>query len=157
MGRRKPPTAPSLVYVVRDRAGFLKIGTTADLPTRLRTLARLCNGKVELLATLPGDKALESDLHARFRADAIHGEYFTPSPAILAWVEGLKQARREAVSSSAASASPFARNLPPWVAVELRPGLPTCGCVQLIQGIAYAQGACGACHGAGVTFVARAA
>ncbi len=48
----------------------------------------------------------------------------------------------------------FARTLPPWVAVELRPRLPTCGCVQTVSGRAYAAGACGACHGAGVTFVA---
>lgn len=145
---RRPAHAP-LVYFVRDRAGFLKIGTTTDFDRRLRQLARLCRGKVDVLATLPGGRDVEQSLHARFASDAVHGEYFTPSKALLGFIESVKVAQRPkpAVENVV---SLFVCALPPWVAVALRESLPTCGCVKRVGATAYAAGACKVCNGAGV-------
>ena len=136
-----PPDPRSVVYVIRsDKSGapLLKIGVTTSLHRRLRELARRTQGPVTLLATWPGDDTLERALH---RACSAALERF---------------------AGTVRGASPATQILPPWLAVEIHEGLTACGCVRRADGRAYAQGACGVCHGAGVvtapdTTAARAA
>ena len=64
---------PPVVYFA-EREGFVKIGTTVDLTTRLQALSAggqilqgMTAGPVTLLATIPGDVGTERGLHKRFR------------------------------------------------------------------------------------------
>ena len=153
------PNPRSVVYVIRsDKSGapLLKIGTTTDLHRRLRELARRTQGPVTLLATWPGDDTLERALHRACAADLVAGEWFRPSDQVLALVARMRG--RAGAATPALSHGPTftAREtatpiLPPWLAVEIHEGLTACGCVRRADGRAYAAGACGVCHGAGVT------
>lgn len=88
-----------LVYFVR-RDGFVKIGTTTNLPSRLVQLSRggdkrpegMTLGPVELLATESGGQARESALHRKFRRFRVAGEWFTEAPEIMAHIATLTAA-----------------------------------------------------------------
>lgn len=81
-----------LVYFV-ERDGFVKIGTTRHLKSRLTALARgdcmidgMTPGPVTLLATLPGDDLIEKRLHSRFRHLRVGGEWFLPDNELRALI-----------------------------------------------------------------------
>jgi hypothetical protein len=79
---------PSLtVYVIRARpSGKLKIGQAVHAERRLEYLQTGTWERLELILTIPDDRNLERDLHKRFASDRLAGEWFEPSPAILAWL-----------------------------------------------------------------------
>lgn len=81
----RPPTREK-VYVVRADQ-HVKIGTTRDVPTRMRSLQTANPGKVELLATLSGDASVEARLHRRFAAQAERGEWFRLEGELASWIE----------------------------------------------------------------------
>lgn len=62
-----------------------------EVPKREESIGHLsgCPWPIELLAVERGGAAEETALHARFAADRIRGggEWFAPSPAILAYVD----------------------------------------------------------------------
>lgn len=62
----------------------IKIGFTADVNARMRQLS-----PDELLATEPGTFHIEAKRHRQFAADRIRGEWFHPSPALLAHIRAL--------------------------------------------------------------------
>lgn len=69
------PFDPSVVYIAKrsqESGLYLKIGTTTNLARRMKEL-----GTAPLL-TLPGGKQLEAQLHYRFRAQRLAGEWFLP-------------------------------------------------------------------------------
>lgn len=81
----------AVVYFIQGGfGGPIKIGTTQSLRARLKGLQ--CGSPVRLyvLATLPGGDAQESELHVRFDEDRLHGEWFSPSASLLAFIETLK-------------------------------------------------------------------
>lgn len=71
----------SVLYaVLRDSDGAVKLGWTSDAGRRLRELYKLTEeGELHLLAVMPGDKPDELLLHARFRRQALGGEWFAIS------------------------------------------------------------------------------
>lgn len=81
-----------------EREGFVKIGTTIDVPARMAVLAAggsmlagMTAGPVTLLATIPGGIAEEKALHRRFRrlrADPKR-EWFRYEGALRKFVEEL--------------------------------------------------------------------
>jgi hypothetical protein len=80
-----------VVYVaVRATDGAVKIGWTSDVMRRVQELRKLACSAVELAACFPGDKPDELRLHARFSEDRLDGEWFRPSDALLAFVNGLR-------------------------------------------------------------------
>lgn len=87
----------SVVYFV-ERESFIKIGTSADLRTRLLALARggqmpegMTVGPVVLLATVPGDRGNEGYLHRQFAEHRIPAtEWFYPAAELIAFIAGLK-------------------------------------------------------------------
>jgi hypothetical protein len=91
----------SVVYFV-ERDGLIKIGTTTNLHTRLRSLGQggckmpegMTVGPVNLLASIPGDRLDESKYHERFRRQRVGGEWFRPNKALLRLVEDLQRAER---------------------------------------------------------------
>lgn len=83
---REPPP-PVLVYFVQDgEGGPIKIGCAQDVRKRLRTLQSGHHGTLRLLFTLPGGMEMERRLHARFWRSRIKGEWFKPTPMLLAFV-----------------------------------------------------------------------
>lgn len=69
----------NVVYFA-ERAGRVKIGTTGDLKCRMRELG------ATFLAAEPGSFKDERAMHQRFASDRIEGEWFSPSPALLAYI-----------------------------------------------------------------------
>lgn len=78
----------STVYLVEiDRR--VKIGFTTNLKKRLKAFATTCP-TVRVLATIPGDRALERRLLDLFDADKIQGEVFHANGDVRTFIERLE-------------------------------------------------------------------
>lgn len=101
MGRQaKPPKWPlrgrrakAYVYIIQGRAtGLIKIGWTSGDPNK--RVANLQCGSPDILDFLvcfPAPRTKEGELHERFWQHRRHGEWFTPSPEILSFVESKRR------------------------------------------------------------------
>jgi T5orf172 domain len=67
--------------------GLIKIGFSADIRSRIKSIQLLAPLPLRLLGHVPGGMEKESELHARFETSRHHGEWFSPTPDLLAWVE----------------------------------------------------------------------
>ena len=77
----------NVVYFIAMRgADRIKIGFTTDLKARIKQLCTGTPDKIDVLLTVPGTVSLERELHARFAADRLHGEWFRRSPAITEFI-----------------------------------------------------------------------
>lgn len=74
-----------MIYFVQDDASHrIKIGlTNKSVRSRLSTLQTACPGKLTLLLEIQGDREKEKQLHDKFGAYRIQGEWFIPSPIII--------------------------------------------------------------------------
>jgi len=78
------------VYFIRpENGGPIKIGTTVSVDARLKSLQTAWPYKLLVLVDVPGDSALECELHARFAAHRMLGEWFQPAPELLAYIQEL--------------------------------------------------------------------
>lgn len=66
---------PGVVYFI-EANGLVKIGHTTDIIYRYRTIAATSPVPVTLIGQIPGTRADERQLHARFDAYRSHGEWF---------------------------------------------------------------------------------
>lgn len=85
-----------MVYFVRATvSGMVKIGWTADSdPTaRLTALQTGSPEPLEVAGTVKGDRATEREFHQRFATARSHGEWFRPTPALMAYVNRLDPLR----------------------------------------------------------------
>jgi len=78
------------VYFVRAETGQIKIGFSLAAWSRLEALQTGSPVRLQLLTTTPGDQALEHDLHRRFADARLHGEWFRPTPELIALIEEIK-------------------------------------------------------------------
>lgn len=78
------------VYFIRAQSGDIKIGCTSNVKRRLKALQTSAGEPLELLATMPGKHAAETRLHQRFHHLRKSGEWFSPAPELLAFVESLE-------------------------------------------------------------------
>ena len=69
------PDREPLVYFIRC-GDAVKIGYTKDIDRRLAHIRMLNPNRVEVLAMMAGAVQLERDLHTRFSAQRVHGEWF---------------------------------------------------------------------------------
>ena len=76
------------VYFVQSAAGEpIKIGASSNPENRLVGMQGTCPIPLKILAIVPnGGFNLERRLHEQFADERRHGEWFTPSPALLAWI-----------------------------------------------------------------------
>lgn len=80
--RPKPrfPSGPmpmgNLVYAIEGPMGHVKIGTTMNLPARVKELQTGSPVPLRVLAACPGDIRLESALHAKYARYRLSGEWF---------------------------------------------------------------------------------
>lgn len=84
-------TSGDIVYLVQaGDSGPIKIGHTLAerLDQRLGELQTGSPQRLRLLATLPGGKSREAELHRKFQSNRISGEWFKPTPELLALAGG---------------------------------------------------------------------
>ncbi len=86
-----PGEDQGLVYFIRSgTTQAIKIGFTAGRPEdRLKALQTAHSYKLELIATSRGTREHEKELHDRFRAYQLEGEWFKPHPELLAFISVL--------------------------------------------------------------------
>jgi hypothetical protein len=83
-----PSTAVGHLYIVTDTdLRWFKLGYTADLPARVRSLQNGVPFAIELAATCPGTYALEAYCHNRLSPWLLRGEWYLYGQA--AWNEAL--------------------------------------------------------------------
>ena len=78
-----PKERQGLVYFIQF-ADRIKIGFTTDLPTRMRQLPH-----DKILALIPGAVSTERQLHRKFDAIRITGEWFANDPRLTDYIETL--------------------------------------------------------------------
>ena len=91
-----------VVYFV-ERHGFVKIGTTQNLPARLASLDRgdsaisgMIVDPVTVLAVMPGGRPVEQAIHALFEHLRYDGEWFLLDGALVPFVKSVAEARAAA-------------------------------------------------------------
>ena len=74
------------VYFLHDAAGgFVKIGFTAgEVSARVKDLQVASAHELVLFGSIDGDESIEFELHERFKAHRVRGEWFRASPEVLA-------------------------------------------------------------------------
>jgi hypothetical protein len=79
--------AVSGVYFVQaNEGGPIKIGVAIDVRRRLSGLQNGSPMRLHVLGVVPGDRRLEVELHGRFAADRLHGEWFRETEALFAYI-----------------------------------------------------------------------
>lgn len=82
-------TVESWVYFIAAKSvAMIKIGVTTDVRSRLCGLRNASPVPLEIAAVIPGDIAIERQMHSRFASSRHHGEWFEASPEILEFIAG---------------------------------------------------------------------
>jgi len=90
----------SVVYFIQgENGGPIKIGLTQDIKKRLASLQTGYPDNLVVLALLPGDATIESEIHKLFSLYKLRGEWFQPDDKILAIVKNVKRSNLKLVSS----------------------------------------------------------
>jgi DNA-binding XRE family transcriptional regulator len=76
------------VYVIGGTDGPVKIGYAADPWRRLQKMQSDNRDALRVLALVGGDKGTEAELHARFAAARVRGEWFSRTAALLSFIAG---------------------------------------------------------------------
>lgn len=79
--------ADGVVYFIA-LGGLVKIGKTRNLKSRVNDFS---HPDIRVLASQPGYTELEAELHRRFKAFRIKGEWFHPAPVLLEYVASLQK------------------------------------------------------------------
>lgn len=69
---------------------FIKIGFATNVAIRLSNVRVSSPYPIEVLAVIPGSEIFEAEIHQKFAAQRVQGEWFRPTPEILAFIETLK-------------------------------------------------------------------
>lgn len=84
----KAPLTGSVVYFIQAISGGpIKIGFTRNLTTRLAALQNSHPERLIVVAAFPGGPAEEGELHHKFKAVRVNGEWYEPSSDLLAEIE----------------------------------------------------------------------
>ena len=86
-GIRRKVRVPNITYLIQC-GEFVKIGITADIESRLRTLESSNPHALKVVALLAGGRALERALHKRFADYRHRDEWFRIEGALAKWIEG---------------------------------------------------------------------
>lgn len=79
-----------VVYFIRASNGRIKIGVTDDLKARFSALRSSSPCELEILVSVEGDELTEREMHERFKASRSHGEWFDPSPDLIAYIDTVR-------------------------------------------------------------------
>lgn len=82
-----------VVYFIQSgAAGPIKIGVTSNVALRLKGLQTGSATELRLLGVVPTDRFSEESLHLRFASLRLHGEWFTATVELLAFVAEVAEA-----------------------------------------------------------------
>lgn len=84
-GSRHGPNAGTYFFRGVD-GGNIKIGWSESIGHRLKAIQRMSPVTLECVGYFPANRAMESDLHYRFRDSRSHGEWFSPTPELLDFI-----------------------------------------------------------------------
>ena len=87
------------VYFIDD-GFFIKIGFSSQPQKRIVKLQTSSPFKLTLIGSVPGNKRIEAELHARFRHLKSHGEWFRGEPELRRYIRAMP--RPEASNDTAA-------------------------------------------------------
>lgn len=79
----------SVVYFISD-GHRVKIGVTRDLPGRLRKLQTGNSRPLSIVRTVIGDQTEETDMHERFAAYRLQGEWFRNEGDLASYLRGVE-------------------------------------------------------------------
>jgi hypothetical protein len=86
--RTMPHPPKEWVYFVQQGAGGpIKIGYSKDPVGRFVSLQTGSAVKHRYLGNMPGTRATERELHGRFHGSRVRGEWYEPTPELLAFIE----------------------------------------------------------------------
>lgn len=88
---RKRRVRDAVVYFVQRGHGPIKIGMAIDVRNRLLTLQNGTPEPLRLLGTVPGGQKMELEMHRRFAAYRIGGEWFRCKGELAEFVKTLKK------------------------------------------------------------------
>ncbi|HEX5585298.1 GIY-YIG nuclease family protein [Gaiella sp.] len=103
MANRSAPDGPGAregyVYFIQEwpcEDGPIKIGFSGDVGERLRVLRSKTRLDLHVIGWFPATLSVERDLHKRFSAIRLHGEWFEATPELLGVVELVRALHNEA-------------------------------------------------------------
>lgn len=74
-------------FIQQGDGGLIKIGTSTDVKQRLSVLQTSSGEPLHLLATMPGGKTKESEIHGIFADYRRLGEWFYPAKELLDFIK----------------------------------------------------------------------
>jgi hypothetical protein len=82
---------PTELYFIECQCAerHIKIGISSNIHSRLVNMRASCPYELTLLKAVDGGAHLEIELHQRFAADRVRGEWFRRTPDLLAYIESL--------------------------------------------------------------------
>lgn len=88
----EPQSGPrSYVYFMQRLSdNCVKIGFSTD-PKQRRHDLEVGAGPLHVLAIIEGTRRLEQELHNQFRDWRVHGEWFSPAPPLMEYIESLSE------------------------------------------------------------------
>lgn len=78
-----------IYFIRKEKGGPIKIGTTADPGQRLVAIQGANPDPLCIVGVAAGGRGAENRIHKVFAKDRLHGEWFQPTPRLLALVERL--------------------------------------------------------------------
>jgi hypothetical protein len=85
-----PTDGEPRIYFVGPDDGDIKIGITTNLPKRLCSLRTGSSKPLRTLLVIPGTQYDERELHRRFAADRLRGEWFKRSKLIMEFINSYR-------------------------------------------------------------------
>lgn len=87
------------VYFIADGIGHVKIGIASDVQARFTALQSANPHELSILASMPGNGALERSLHRRFSAHHVRGEWFRLTSEIEEYIANIPPKRSQSKST----------------------------------------------------------
>lgn len=82
------------VYFIQgENGGAIKIGYTYNIDQRIASLQTGYPDKLLVLADIPGDEVVESELHKIFSEYKLRGEWFKPSDELISFIRHIRKAK----------------------------------------------------------------
>lgn len=89
-GLRPSPATSTRVYAIWAQAtDLVKFGTAEDVRRRFSQIKVSSPDVLHLVMDVPGDSALEREIHFRFREHRVRGEWFKTSAEVLEFLAGM--------------------------------------------------------------------
>jgi hypothetical protein len=85
-----PSSYNTNIYFLRDPDGAIKIGKAVDVGKRIQALQAGNPRQLTTLLVVRAPRRLEFELHRRFEASRLQGEWFASSPELLDCIASLR-------------------------------------------------------------------